>query len=151
VASTLPEIAMIVESSCIYNERCFRDVLYGIPISESKLQSLDILRQRIHKLSRGVIHILIDHAKQLEFVEKFIENEMIASAGKDVVQPLSVFLKLDTGYHRAGISCDSRGVSLAIRIIKSPFVVLKGLYSHWYARNLSPHAEKLSLNQTPYV
>lgn len=120
VASTLPEVKMLVEDlpECLP----FQDVLYGVPISESKLDALDGLRRRLPP--SGQIHILIDNPAQVTFVEDYVNSTANTS-------PFSVFLKLDTGYHRAGITCDERGVDLALAILQSPHLVLKGVYSHW--------------------
>ena len=120
VASTLPEVAILVDAASLYRKP-FSDILYGVPISESKLPTLDVLRKRIPK---GQIHITVDHPSQVAFVEEFVTSTPDAL-------PFSTFLKLDTGYHRAGISCDERGVELAVRIIESPYLKLKGVYSHW--------------------
>ena len=43
----------------------------------------------------------------------------------------SAYLKVDTGYHRAGIPVNEEGVNLAEAMIKCDYLVLKGLYSHW--------------------
>lgn len=121
VASTIPEVSMLINAAPLYRKP-FRDVLYGVPISESKLPSLDTLRR---KIPDGHIHIMLDHPTQVAFVEDYVRDT------PDEL-PFSAFLKLDTGYHRAGITCDERGVELAIRILESPYLELKGLYSHWY-------------------
>ena len=121
VASTLPEIAILVHAAPKYGGP-FRDVLYGVPISESKLETLDSLRRNMP--NGGQIHVLMDHPTQVTFVENFAKK-------KPNALPFSVFLKLDTGYHRAGITCDDRGVDLAIQILESPHLELKGVYSHW--------------------
>lgn len=120
VASTLPEVQLLVETSPQYGG-AFHDVLYGVPISESKLEALHALRRKMP--ASGKIHIMIDHPTQVKFVEDYVNSH---DSG-----PFSVFLKLDTGYHRAGITCDERGVELALQILRSPAVELKGVYSHW--------------------
>lgn len=121
VTSTIPEVSMLINAATQY-QKPFRDVLYGVPISESKLPTLDILRR---KIPDGHIHIMLDHPTQVAFVENYVRNTPDAL-------PFSAFLKLDTGYHRAGITCDERGVKLAIQILESPYLELKGVYSHWY-------------------
>jgi D-serine deaminase-like pyridoxal phosphate-dependent protein len=119
VTSTIPEVSMLINAA---PQVPFRDILYGVPISESKLASLDKLRR---KIPDGHIHIMLDHPTQVAFVENYARNTPDAL-------PFSAFLKLDTGYHRAGITCDERGVKLAIRILESPYLELRGVYSHWY-------------------
>ena len=136
VASTLPEINMLVDAVPRYGGP-FRDVLYGVPISESKLETLDSLRRKVIP-DDGQIHILIDHPVQVAFVEKYVETS------PDKV-PFSAFLKLDTGYHRAGITCDDRGVDLAVQILQSPHLGLTGVYSHWYVIRHLLHIMWLSI------
>jgi hypothetical protein len=112
--------------------KAFYDILYGVPISEHKLSYVDLLRQQ-YSTNGGRIHLLLDHMIQLDFIEKRFRT-MVQQEQKSfpIIQPYTVFLKLDTGYHRAGIICDERGISLAMKIIQSPYVTLKGVYSHWY-------------------
>ncbi len=118
VASTLPEVKMLVESK--YDLP--RDILYGVPISQAKLEPLDAMRQEFSS-NEGQIHVMIDHPTQVTFVEDYVKGQEKS--------PFSAFIKLDTGYHRAGITCDERGVDLALKIIRSPFLSLQGVYSHW--------------------
>ena len=119
VASTIPEIAMLVKASTEH-QGPFRDILYGVPMSHSKLPLLERLRN-----SNCKIHIMIDHPLQVSFINDFMSSLQPSS------MPLSAFVKLDTGYHRAGIPCDDRGVDLVRQIEKSPYILLYGLYSHW--------------------
>lgn len=117
VASTLPEVKILVESK--YDLP--RDILYGVPISQAKLEPLDAMRQEFSS-NEGQIHVMIDHPTQVTFVEDYVKSQEKS--------PFSAFIKLDTGYHRAGITCDERGVDLALKIIRSPFLSLQGVYSH---------------------
>ena len=120
VASTIPEIAMLVKAS-EEHQGPFRDILYGVPISYSKLPILEKLRNMNCR-----IHIMIDHPLQVSFINDFMSSLPPTST------PLSAFVKLDTGYHRAGIPCDDRGVDLVKLIENSPYILLFGIYSHWY-------------------
>jgi D-serine ammonia-lyase len=126
VASTLPEIYMLARNN---NDEIFHtsflDVLYGVPICQFKLPYIEQLRKQFRTEREGTIHIIVDHIQQVEFIEKFISHN-------NVDEPFSVFLKLDTGYHRAGVPCTERGIQLASRILSSSSLMLKGVYSHWY-------------------
>lgn len=63
-----------------------------------------------------------DNPGQAKFVEDFVrENNSDA---------YSVFLKLDTGYRRAGVTVDEEGVVLAALIIESDHLRLRVVYSH---------------------
>ena len=127
VVSTLPELSMVTDMACQHQCRPFSDVLYGIPICKSKLSAIQNLKKKLASATNddGNIHLLVDNSDQVDFLEEFISNS--PSAG----MKWSVFLKVDTGYHRAGTTCDGQGVSLATKIINSPYLDLKGLYSHW--------------------
>jgi D-serine deaminase-like pyridoxal phosphate-dependent protein len=129
VVSTIPELAMIVEMARHHHEcKSFRDILYGIPICKSKLAAILKLKNELSSVTNneGVIHVLVDNSHQVDFLEEFI----ISSSSVDI-KKWSVYLKIDTGYHRAGVTCDSQGTSVAIKIINSSCLTLKGLYSHW--------------------
>ncbi len=119
---------MLIEMASRH-EKCkaFGDVLLGIPICKSKLDTILKLKNELASVTNdgGVIHLLVDHPTQVDFLENFIES----SPSLDT--KWSVFLKIDTGYHRAGVTCDNRGISVALKIIDSPRLTLKGLYSHW--------------------
>ena len=95
----------------------FNDVLYGIPICISKLPVIETLRNKMVDVEAD-IHVLVDNMVQLDILE--------SSETK-----WSIFIKVDTGYHRAGVTCDDQGVLIAARIIESTNLSLKGLYSHW--------------------
>jgi D-serine ammonia-lyase len=118
VCSTIPEVAMLVGASK-KNKGPFLDILYGVPISQSKLQSIERLRH-----SGCTIRVMIDHPHQVSIINEFM-------ATLEAPTPLTAFLKLDTGYHRAGITCDHRGVELVKLMEESPYILLHGLYSHW--------------------
>ena len=118
---------MVVDLASLYPCKSFNDILFGIPVCKSKLQAIQKLKNKLESSTNGDgdVHVLVDHPDQVNFLEDFIRNTPFT------MKKWSVFLKLDTGYHRAGTSCDDRGVMLAMKIIESPFVALKGLYSHW--------------------
>ena len=102
VASTIPEVRMLVE---LANEKGapYNDIVYAIPICKSKLNAIQILKSDLSSStnSNGSIHLLVDHPDQIEFLEEFISKNSTESNIK-----WSVFVKVDTGYHRAGVTCD---------------------------------------------
>jgi D-serine deaminase-like pyridoxal phosphate-dependent protein len=147
IASTLPEVELLIQGATLYGGP-FSDILYGVPISQSKLARLDALREKLPE--GGKINILIDHEQQVAMVENLFEKAKTSPAHQKALKRKldldlnldcppetkvwSVFLKLDTGYHRAGITCDDRGVQLALKVIDSPLLELAGVYSHWYVQ-----------------
>ena len=157
VASTLPEVKLLVN---YYTSRSGggggggRSILYGVPISETKLPALCALQERLflwHKqqdppgstsatcsTSGTPIVILMDHVDQIEMVRRFLETQKEAQIQSQAkthpdfqLQHFQVMLKLDTGYHRAGTTCDQSGVQLADAIVQQPFLKFVGVYSHW--------------------
>lgn len=124
VASTIAEVRLLAESGL---GGPFDDILYGVPIaSTSKIAILDQIQQRHANVT---IHLFVDHPRQVQMLDDYC----ISTSRK---HPFSIFLKLDTGYHRAGVSCDDRGVDLASQIVLSDQLVLKGVYSHWYVMDV---------------
>jgi D-serine deaminase-like pyridoxal phosphate-dependent protein len=118
---------MLTEMASRHKCPPFSDILFGTPICKSKLSAIRELKNDLASATNneGVIHLLIDHVHQAEFLEDFIMNSSFPEV------KWSVFLKIDSGYHRAGVTCDSRGISVAKKVIDSSCLSLKGLYSHW--------------------
>ncbi|HJT18377.1 MAG TPA: alanine racemase, partial [Thermoanaerobaculia bacterium] len=91
----------------------FRDITYAFPIAPEKLDRAHAIAKRVDALN-----LLIDSEVALQAIEK-------RGVRTDV------FLKVDCGYHRAGVDPDSDGsVRLVQAIVKSRFARLKGLLTH---------------------
>ena len=95
----------------------FRDITYAVPIAPEKLARAAALAARIERFN-----ILIDSEAALRAVEEF-------HAAHGVV--FDVFLKVDCGYHRAGVDPnDPESARLAIAIANSPAARFQGLLTH---------------------
>jgi D-serine deaminase-like pyridoxal phosphate-dependent protein len=95
----------------------FGDITYAVPIAPDKLARAAALATRIDRFN-----ILIDSAAALHAVEEF-------HAAHGVI--FDVFLKVDCGYHRAGVDPNDPGsASLAIAIARSPAARFQGLLTH---------------------
>ena len=95
----------------------FRDITYAVPIAPEKLG-------RAAKLAAAIEHfnILIDSADALQAVESFARAHGVA---------FDVFLKVDCGYHRAGVDPDRpESEDLARQIELSHAVRFRGLLTH---------------------
>ncbi len=104
--STLAEAELFADAD-------FRDITYAVPIAPEKLPRVIALAQRVERLN-----ILVDSAAALYALE---------SAGA----VFDVFLKVDCGYHRAGLNPDDPdSVRLALAIARSPAVHFQGLLTH---------------------
>ena len=104
--STLAEAEFFAEAG-------YRDITYAVPIAPEKLTRAADLAQRIDRLN-----VLIDSFQALRAIEEH--------GG-----PFDVFLKVDCGYHRAGVDpADPESARLAQAIAKSKAVRFRGLLTH---------------------
>jgi D-serine deaminase-like pyridoxal phosphate-dependent protein len=95
----------------------FRDITYAMPIAPEKLERAAALARRIERLN-----ILVDSEVTLRAVEAFF-------AATGVI--FDVFLKVDCGYHRAGVDPASPdSARLALSMARSNAVRFNGLLTH---------------------
>jgi D-serine deaminase-like pyridoxal phosphate-dependent protein len=108
--STLAEAEFFAEDG-------FRDITYAVPIAPEKLSRAAAIAARIDRLN-----VLIDDERALRAIEEFHRAES---------RVFDVFLKIDCGYHRAGVDPDApESVRLAQALAKSPAVRFRGLLTH---------------------
>lgn len=97
-------------------------VLYGMPLPHSQVDRLASLGKQ---LGVGSIVLMVDHASQLPPLNSFYDQ-----AGF----PAGVFLKVDTGYHRAGLPPNELNKNQILQTLVSwqaeGKIRFKGLYSH---------------------
>lgn len=95
----------------------FRDITYAVPIAPAKLARAAELASRIDRLS-----VLIDSERALQAIEAFGASHGVA---------FDVFLKVDCGYHRAGVDpANPDSARLAIALGRSEHVRFQGLLTH---------------------
>lgn len=98
------------------------NVLYGVPLGRSHVTRLAALAKQ---LGPGTISAMIDNPAQLTSVKQFK-----AEAGS----PLSVFIKTDSGYHRAGLTPESTKMMDLVKQVgeaeSKEDLHLLGFYSH---------------------
>lgn len=95
----------------------FDDITYAVPLAPAKIGRAGALAERI-----ATLNVLVDSFETLSAIEDSHR------AGGPV---LDVFLKIDCGYHRAGVDPDNpRSVELAKRMDASPAVRFRGLLTH---------------------
>jgi D-serine deaminase-like pyridoxal phosphate-dependent protein len=95
----------------------FRDITYAFPIAPEKLQRAADLAARIDRLS-----VLLDSEATLRAIEAFAASHSVT---------FDVFLKVDCGYHRAGVDPESPdSARLAIALARSEAVRFQGLLTH---------------------
>jgi len=140
VASTIPEIKMLLDAAKKYKSildrqqsNPFLNVIYAVPISEAKLIQIGsiLADPKLENLGHIRIYLLIDHPSQVDMIERVIVTGLIYKSSSTNPSHFLAFLKLDTGYHRAGVPCDARGLDVAMKILRAHEVVhLAGLYTH---------------------
>ena len=98
------------------------NMLYGIPLPPSQVSRLAVVGRQLGPRS---ISILVDHASQLDGITRFFEE-----AGF----PAGVYLKVDTGYHRAGLPPSGLNkdglIAKMMRLESEGKAYFIGLYSH---------------------
>jgi len=109
-------------------------ILYGVPVPQSSIPRLLHLASLLH---RGSVSVMIDN---LDAFQKFH-----SSLWKSELE-IGVFIKIDTGYHRAGIQASSPSFAELVGAVLSQSgksMVFKGFYSHYghsYAGNTQDDA-----------
>lgn len=123
VVSTIPEIEHLLPVLQEFQSTGRNiNVLYGIPLPRSQTQRLASIGRQ---LGPGTISVLIDHPSQIHYVSAFAD-----AAG----YPAGVFVKIDTGYHRAGLPPSGVNkddlLTKLMRLDKAGQAEFLGLYSH---------------------
>lgn len=123
IASTLQEIEMMTPLLLELKQANRQiNILYGIPLVPSQVPHLATAARH---LGENSISVMIDHPDQLQHL-----NELSSLAGHAV----SVFIKVDTGYHRAGLpplSLNKSGLLEKLaRAEEAGRARVLGLYSH---------------------
>jgi D-serine deaminase-like pyridoxal phosphate-dependent protein len=95
----------------------FRDITYAVPIATSRLEeAVEIGR------SLDALNLLVDHEATVSAMEECARARRVI---------LRAFLKVDCGYHRAGVDPDRESsVALALRIARSPHLEFRGILTH---------------------
>lgn len=123
VASTIAEIEHLLPLLNEFKQQGRQfNVLYGIPLPLSQVTRLAEIGR---KLGKDTLSVLVDHAAQLDHVARFFDEAKF---------PVGVYLKVDTGYHRAGLPPAGLNkdnlISRAMALEAEGKTELIGLYSH---------------------
>ncbi|KAF1977045.1 hypothetical protein BU23DRAFT_587645 [Bimuria novae-zelandiae CBS 107.79] len=103
-------------------------VFYGVPPSQSTVPRLVHLAS---KLAPGSVNILIDNIEAFNKMSEYLDD------GK-----IGVFIKIDTGYNRAGIKISSNKFPGLIRkVVGTVGEAFRGFYSH-YGHSYAGSSEK---------
>ena len=108
--STLAEAAFFAAGG-------FSDVTYAVPVAPAKLADAAELAGRIERFN-----LLVDHPDAAAAVE---------TCARERRAVLSVFLKVDCGYHRAGVDpTRAESAALAAGLAASPHLDFRGILTH---------------------
>ncbi|KAJ5975945.1 hypothetical protein N7481_009652 [Penicillium waksmanii] len=123
IASTLLEIEILTRFLAgLKQAGRSPNILYGIPLVPSHITRLAELAAEIGEDS---VTVMIDHPDQVQYLKEFSAKTNF---------PVCVFVKVDTGYHRAGlppISLNKNGLLEKLaEAEKAGHAKLLGLYSH---------------------
>ena len=94
----------------------FDDITWAVPIAPSKLERCLAVAKKARLI------LLVDHPAAVVALAEFAESNRV---------DLDVMLKVDCGYHRAGVDPDAReSIELALAIAHAPRLRLRGLLTH---------------------
>jgi D-serine deaminase-like pyridoxal phosphate-dependent protein len=82
----------------------FKDITYGVPISRSKMPAVDQICKELH----ADMTLFVDSNLHVDMLEAFV------AGGFSSRDRIPVFLKIDSGYHRAGIDINANREEVAI-------------------------------------
>ncbi|KAL6042907.1 D-threo-3-hydroxyaspartate dehydratase-like [Balamuthia mandrillaris] len=102
----------------------FDDITYAVPISPSKLDEVVSLSRKVK-----TFNLLVDTLKTVEALIDYHDNHK-----EEPIPTFSVFVKVDTGYHRHGVDPQSEEAIAIVQALTNPSnatkVCFAGLYSH---------------------
>jgi D-serine deaminase-like pyridoxal phosphate-dependent protein len=101
----------------VYADYGFTDITYAVPITPSKMSRVIALTKRLE-----AFHVLVDHEDMVK---------VLTERSHQAQTCLSVLIKVDCGYGRAGVSVDDpKLLTLAQRIDAEPWLNFAGILTH---------------------
>ncbi|TFG11609.1 D-TA family PLP-dependent enzyme [Candidatus Thorarchaeota archaeon] len=105
-----------VEEARVFAEHGFQDITLAAPLCHDKINAILALSEDT------TLRVLIDHPKTLEILEKSCRN---------AETEIQVLLKVDCGYHRAGVDPKSEeAIRLARSIANAKHLHFNGILTH---------------------
>ncbi len=115
-----PEGAITVSTlaeAAFYRDAGFRDITYAVPLDPSRIADAAQVAAGLRALN-----LLVDHPETVAALEAY---------ARDHRARFNVFLKVDSGYHRAGVDPEKpEAVILAKRLHESAHIDFRGLLTH---------------------
>lgn len=108
----------------------FNDITWAVPVPLSRLEEAVALARRV------TLRLLVDSMAAAEALE---------AAAKQAGLKLHVFLEIDCGYHRSGVTPENPDArAIAARLSRSPHLVFDGLLTHGgHSYGLKDQAQRL--------
>ncbi|KDQ16807.1 hypothetical protein BOTBODRAFT_30700 [Botryobasidium botryosum FD-172 SS1] len=141
VVSTLMEAWQLVDAGLV-SDGTIKDLLYGLPVSPTKIADLDELSKQM-KAHGAAVRLMVDNIDQVRALETY-------NAQFNRADPWSVFVKVDlVGHKRAGLPHASAGFrALVETLVASPSISIFGFYCHaghsYASKNLDEASSFLS-------
>ncbi|KIJ45268.1 hypothetical protein M422DRAFT_30119 [Sphaerobolus stellatus SS14] len=122
VVSTVMEAWEVIRTGLVA-DGTVKDMLYGLPVGVNKIADLAALSDSL-ALHAGMFRILVDSPAQVQALETY-------NLERDRRTPWSVFVKVECGGKRAGLSPDSSAFkALLLALLGTPAVSIYGFYCH---------------------
>lgn len=110
-------------------------MLYGVPIALDKIQDAYDLAILVKHTSnnQATLSLMIDSVEQVRALNTFLSHQPIVPGSSiPSLDQWSVFIKLDGGYHRAGIDPKSKTLREVIsNCLALDKIHIKGFYAHF--------------------
>ncbi len=109
----------------------WKDITIAFPVNVLEIDEINLLASHIK------LHLLIES----EGTARFLVEKLTANCG--------LFIKIDTGYHRAGIEASKVAmINAVLQASKSPFLYFEGFLTHsGHAYHVKDQAELLRIQQ----
>lgn len=122
IVSTLMEAWQVIEGGLV-EDGTVKDILYGLPIAPNKIGDVARMADTMAKYG-GVLRVLVDHPGQVHSLEEYAKTEGTA-------RRWSIFVKIDPGANRAGVTPGSVEFNELIKILSaSSSISIYGFYAH---------------------
>lgn len=100
-----------------------------MPIALDKIQDAHSLSNHLDS-HNAHFRLMIDSENQIEALDEYSKRQKEDETQKN--GPWSIMIKLDGGYHRAGLTVGSEELRKTIRMcLDSPHIDLFGFYAHF--------------------
>lgn len=125
IVSTLAEAWGVLQSGLI-KQGLVKDICFGVPLGIHKIPEVLFLRSVMHTHSPDSdLKVIVDHPDQVKALQAALETDSAK------MPPINVFIKIDCGYMRAGLTVDSPALPLLVQTLaQASQLSIWGVYTH---------------------